>query len=189
MTIKDMKRVVDLLVAEWDLGRTVTHTKGRLCGWISLMGYLQNGRVFVHREWSQIVGISIHTTKEKHRVYMVIHKILTHLPKIANNKDYKIRYQNVPEFVPIMQNYDCELELLIVDKKCRGNGIGKEVLNKALQSAKECGNKNICLYTDAKCNYKFYDTQGFNRVGETILKIADNDPDNNIKCFIYGKEL
>lgn len=61
-----------------------------------------------------------------------------------------------------------ELQRIYVDKRFAGKGIGKALFNKAIARAKELGRKTIWLgvWEHNATALKFYEYQGFYRVGE-----------------------
>ncbi len=64
------------------------------------------------------------------------------------------------------QKFDGELVFFALDKKARGLGIGKHLLNLAKDYMLSNNMNNFYLYTDVSCNYEFYENQGFSRIGE-----------------------
>ena len=41
MNLVEMKQSVDMLYDEWDLGKTPSHSKGKICAWIYLFEILE----------------------------------------------------------------------------------------------------------------------------------------------------
>ena len=41
MTLKEMRNIVNLLDNEWDLGKTPSKAKGKICAWIYLFEILE----------------------------------------------------------------------------------------------------------------------------------------------------
>ncbi len=83
------------------------------------------------------------------------------------------------------KDFDGVLTLFVVDKEYQGNGIGKKLLYYLLEYEKQSKTKNIYLYTDSKCNYKFYDKLGFNKIGEDIFNIKTKNNQFNLTIYLY----
>ncbi|KAI8142191.1 acyl-CoA N-acyltransferase [Fennellomyces sp. T-0311] len=68
-----------------------------------------------------------------------------------------------------------ELQRIYVDKRCAGKGIGKKLLNECIAKAKELGKKTIWLgvWEFNPSAIKFYESQGFRKVGSHTFKIGD----------------
>ncbi len=105
-----------------------------------------------------------------------------------------IKYLKDYDYTPTqLENYfDGEISLLIIDKSYRGKGIGKKMINKIFECAKEDNMKNIEILTDESCNFKFYEYCGCKKVYEKI--IPNNEPDkcgnvSNEIGYIYEKVL
>ncbi|MFP4662163.1 MAG: GNAT family N-acetyltransferase [Halanaerobiales bacterium] len=89
----------------------------------------------------------------------------------------------------ICRDFDSEIVLFAVDKKYRGQGIGRSLLNNFLVKSKKHGARHIYLYTDIESNWKFYEYNGFKRFRE----FHDNElsllRQEKIRSYIYVKEL
>lgn len=57
------------------------------------------------------------------------------------------------------------IQLFIVSKKYRGLDIGESLVNHLFNYMRKIDVKSLYLYTDTRCNYKFYDIQNFDRIG------------------------
>jgi GNAT superfamily N-acetyltransferase len=87
----------------------------------------------------------------------------------------------------INRKFDGQIELLAVDEKSRGKRIGKTLVNNFFEHCKENNVKNIYLYTDTKCNYKFYDIIGMTQLGEKTGNFkSDLFGDEDFKVFMYS---
>ncbi len=107
-----------------------------------------------------------------------------------NNKSvllafYDEKYAGRIILIKAWNNY-VHIEDITVDKKYRGCGIGKELMDKAREWAKECGVKGISLETQNNnvraC--KFYEKYGFilGGVNNKLYTALDND---EIALFWY----
>ena len=105
-------------------------------------------------------------------------------------KEYEDNYYYVPNN---MKNYfDGEVSMLILDKNCRGKGIGKKLLQKVFELAKKDNMKNLQILTDESCSYEIYEKLGCKKVYETLVENKEYGKLGNIlteKAFIYEKKL
>ena len=99
-------------------------------------------------------------------------KYPTTLP-IENIKDEN----EIGEFIKIKEAYsellngkenlfDSCINLFIVSEEARGLGIGKTLLNYSLKYMQSMKSSSLYLFTDDRCNYGFYKSQGFNCLDE-----------------------
>lgn len=79
-----------------------------------------------------------------------------------------------------MPSSDASIEMFIVDSKHRGKGIGRELVNRFLSTAKEAGSSLVTVYTDNRMsNWQFYERCGFRKV-ETFY--------DNITSHYFGED-
>lgn len=200
MRIKDMKQAVELFVNEWDLGEKESGASRKLCAWIYLMEVLEETEQFVYyRENGKMLGFAGYSknNSKKHllrkRFYTFIKNQLYKSKEIKDLnalKEYSDNYYYVPDN---LKNYfDGEILILILDKKCRGNGIGKKLLFKIFELAKKDNMKNLQILTDESCSYQIYEKLGCEKVYETIIENKEYGKLGNVlteKAFIYEKKL
>ena len=74
--------------------------------------------------------------------------------------------------------------MFIVSKESRGLGIGKKLLSYLFEYMKSREVNSMYLYTDTRCNYKFYDSQNFKCLSEKEL-IFDSI-NEKLDVFLYG---
>lgn len=79
------------------------------------------------------------------------------------------------------------IQLFIVSKESRGLGIGKTLINHLFNYMKSMDVQSLYLYTDTRCNYKFYDSQNFKRLNEK--EIYFNSLKEKLNIFLYGYEF
>jgi ribosomal protein S18 acetylase RimI-like enzyme len=61
---------------------------------------------------------------------------------------------------------DAEIMLFLVDSKYRGKGIGRVLMDKFVDDAKQEGSTRISVYADDQAsNWRFYENYGFERAG------------------------
>lgn len=199
MKYKDMKEIVKLFQEEWDLGELESGAPKELCARIYLFDILEDSDYYVtYNEKGKLLGFCgfCNYNSNKHIIrkmfYSLIKKHLLRSKKIKDKKalkDYYEKYSYTPS--NMIKDYDGEITMLILNKKNRGNGIGKSMLFKIFDIAKKDNMKNIIVLTDEDCSYYIYEVTGFKRIFDTIIKTKayDNNSDIEEKAFIYKKEL
>lgn len=200
MKLKDMKEAVKLLESEWDLGKKESGTPGDLCAWIYLMEILEETEKFVYyKENGKLLGFAGYS-KEGSRKYLFRKKFYTfvknQLYKSKKIKDLKVlkEYENNYNYVPdnLKDYFDGEVSILILNKNCRGKGIGKKLLEEIFVLAKKDNMKNLQILTDESCNWQVYENLGCKRVYETTVENKEFGKLENTtieKAFIYEKIL
>ncbi|AIY83130.1 acetyltransferase domain protein [Clostridium baratii str. Sullivan] len=76
------------------------------------------------------------------------------------------------------------IQLFIVSKESRGLGIGKTLISHLFNYMRSMNVQSIYLYTDTRCNYKFYDSQNFKRLNEK--EVYFNSLKEKLNVFLYG---
>lgn len=200
MKLKEMRTVVDLLDKEWDLGKTPSKARGKICAWIYLFEILEESEtVIIEKYNNKVIGICGYAKwgSKKHLIkkkfYTLLKKILIHSSFIKDKKAV-IKYSEDYDYTPKeMRNYfDGEISILIVDENFRGKGIGKKLLTKVFELASEDNMKNIQILTDEACNYKFYEKLNCKKIYEKIIPNGEPGKCGNIsseKGFIYEKKF
>ena len=84
------------------------------------------------------------------------------------------------------KHLDGEILFLAANPDIQGKGIGSALLKELEKREK---GKNLYLYTDDGCNYKFYEKRGFTREGEKDVEYNDVENPFVLKCFLYSKAL
>ena len=103
-------------------------------------------------------------------------------------------YYEIAEFIKIKEAYsellngkenlfDSCINLFIVSEESRGLGIGKTLLNYSLKYMHSMKSSSLYLFTDDRCNYGFYKSQGFNCLDEVDVYLKTVD--SNLKTFLY----
>ncbi len=200
MTLKEMRNVFDLLDNEWDLGKTISKSRGKICAWVYLFEILEESEIVImEKENNKVIGICGYAkwnSKKgliKKRFYTLLKKLLIHSPFI-NNKKALIKYNEDYDYTPKeLKNYfDGEISILIVDERFRGKGVGKKLLLKILKIAKNDNMKNLQILTDQSCNFKFYEKLNCTKIYEKIIPEGEPDKLGNVKSdigYIYEKKL
>lgn len=86
---------------------------------------------------------------------------------VAALKAYGGLYDYKPEWLE--GDFDGELSILIVDKGCRGCGIGKQLLRRVCCLARNDGMQLLEIRTDESCNWKIYECVGGCKVYESAI--------------------
>ncbi|MCI8361630.1 MAG: GNAT family N-acetyltransferase [Clostridia bacterium] len=198
MKTSEMKQIVNMLYNEWNLGKKEAKAKGKICAWIYLFEVLEETeKVVLEKENNKVIGMCGYANWNSKK-YIIRKKFFKLLKIICINspliKDKKamIKYSKDYDYTPIeLENhFDGEISLLIVDKKYRGKGIGKKMINRIFEYAKKDKMKNIEILTDESCNFKFYENCGCKKVYEKIIPNGEPDILGNItseKGYIYEK--
>lgn len=196
-----MKRAVELLETEWNLGKKESGSNGKICAWIYLMEILEETEQFVYyrENGGKLIGFAGYSklNSKKHRLkkkfYSFIKRQLNKSKEIKDLnafKEYEINYDYVPDY---MKNYfDGELSILILDKSHRRKGIGKKLLLQVFDLAKKDNMKNLQILTDESCSWQFYEKLGCKKVYETIVENKEYGKLGNItteQAFIYEKKF
>ncbi len=127
-----------------------------------------NGEV-VALLYGRVAGQRIPLKNITHLLYILFHGACL-LLKSRHGRNLIRGFFNLTKvYIKLLQNtkteYDGELVFFVVNSKCRGKGIGKQLLNNYLDYCRRHSVKNIYVYTDVNCNYGFYDFNGFTPKG------------------------
>ncbi len=87
------------------------------------------------------------------------------------------------------QHFDGELVFLAVSSACRGLGIGKTLVTDLINYFERESVHSIYLYTDTKCNYRFYDSQGFSCLAEKKINLTLNNKVEDLHIFLYCRNI
>lgn len=200
MKIKHMKQAVNLLDNEWDLGEKEAKASGNICAWIYLMEILEESeKIVTYKEKDKLIGFcgySKNSSKKyiiRKKFYSVIKKILYKSKKIQDVKALK-KYNDNYEYLPqeLLNYFDGEISILIVDKNYRGKNIGKKLLLETFELAKKDNMNMIYILSDESCNYKFYESCGCKKIYDTIIENLEHGKLGKIeteKAYIYEKKL
>lgn len=195
MLIFKLKRMTELLYNEWDMGKKASGAKGKTCAYIYLFEILsETEKLVLKKENNKIVGFAGYSnwnSKKRiipKKIYGLMAKILINGPLVKNKQaiyDYNKAYDVIPS--DLSNYFDGELSILIVDKKYRGKGYGKALLNKIFSLAKIDNMRNMQILTDESCNFKFYNAMDCKRIRKLSVskKVSEKGEDK----YIYEKVL
>jgi len=95
--------------------------------------------------------------------------------------------------IKVMRNHpkktDGEINLFFVDSKYRGKGIGRMLMDRFIDNAKNKNAKVITAYTVQIGNWKFYETYGFKRYSTFDDDLTSYIKNENVKGFVYAIDL
>lgn len=200
VNLVEMKQSVDMLYNEWDLGKISSRSKGKICTWIYLFEILEETeKMIIEKENGKVIGICGYAkwNSKKHiirkKFYSILKNVLIWSPLVKNKKaiyEYNKNYNYMPK--ELTNHFDGEISILILSKNYRGKGIGKKMILKIFEYAKNDNIKNIQILTDESCNFKFYETVGFKKVYETVINNIEINKCGNISNeigYIYEKSF
>lgn len=195
-----MKQAVDMLYDEWDLGKTSSRSKGKVCAWIYLFTILEETeKMVIEKEDGKVIGICGYAkwNSKKHIVrkkfFHILKLILIWSPLVKDKKaiyEYSNNYDYTPE--ELANYFEGEISILILNSKYRGKGIGKKMLSLVFEYAKNDNMKNIQILTDESCNFKFYEACGCKKVYEKVINNGEPNKCENVISeigYIYEKRL
>lgn len=200
MNLVEMKQSVDMLYNEWDLGKTPSHSKGKICAWIYLFEILEeNERMVIEKDNNKVIGICGYAkwNSKKHllrkKFFHVLKEILIYSPFVKDKKAMK-KYSSDYDYTPKgLENYfDGEISILILDKRYRGKGLGRKMLLEIFEYARNDNMKNIQILSDESCNFKFYEACGCKKVYEKVINNGEPNKCGNVTIemgYIYEKIL
>lgn len=141
----------------------------------------------------KIIGIILGNAKNRPKDFKwVINNILMLYYIILLSIKSKIYHTDIKQYKGITKiykklmkdankNFDGILTLFVVSPRYQGYGIGNKLLNYFFEYEKRNNVKNIYVYTDSKCNYRFYDRRGFKRLGKDVF----NHKKFDLSIFLY----
>ena len=89
-----------------------------------------------------------------------------------------------------MPKSDASIEMLIVDSKHRGKGVGKALLERFLMAAEESGASLVTVYSDNwVSNWRFYERRGFTKVETFHDNITSHYSGSNAQGIIFALNL
>lgn len=195
-----MKQAVDMLYDEWDLGKTSSRSKGKVCAWIYLFTILEETeKMVIEKEDGKVIGICGYAkwNSKRHIVrkkfFHILKLILIWSPLVKDKKaiyEYSNNYDYTPE--ELANYFEGEISILILNSKYRGKGIGKKMLSLVFEYAKNDNMKNIQILTDESCNFKFYEACGCKKVYEKVINNGEPNKCENVISeigYIYEKRL
>ena len=101
---------------------------------------------------------------------------------------YTYNYTKLQQVYPT-NKYDAEIVLLIIDSKLQGKGLGRKLIDFAIEKERKEKSQNVFLLTDTSCNYKFYDALKFKQVAKLKGGYLYEGQESPKYFFVYEKNL
>ncbi len=143
--------------------------------------------------YGRVDGRSIPLKNLTHLPYILFHGACLLLKSRHERNLVRGFFNLIKVYTKLLQNtkseYDGELVFFVVSSKCRGKGIGKQLLNNYLDYCRQNSVKNIYVYTDENCNYGFYDFNGFTPKGRLPVSFDLHSGEFTFDVFIYDREI
>lgn len=139
-----------------------------------------------------ILGDASSDSKKIRKFHNVLSSIFS-IPKLfftsyENRKSVKAFLDMNQTYKELMKgkknDFEACIHLFIVSEKQRGLGVGKNLLKHLFDYMKSKDVESLYLYTDGRCNYGFYDSQGFNCISEK--KIMFDISKSELDVFLYS---
>lgn len=86
-------------------------------------------------------------------------------------------------------DFQGSVTLLAVSKKCRGQGIGKNLLASLHRYFLANSVSSIYVFTDTWCNYCFYDSQGYSLKDSRSIRLRLSKGEVPLTIFLYARDL
>ena len=200
MNLVEMKQSVDILYEEWDLGKTPSRSKGKVCAWIYLFEILEETeKIVIEKENGKVIGICGYAkwNSKKHiirkKLFHILKTILILSPLVKDKKAI-YKYNNDYDYTPeeLVNYFDGEISILILNSDYRGKGIGKKMLSQVFEYANNDNMKNIQILTDESCNFKFYEACGCEKIYEKLINNGEPNKCGNTSSeigYIYEKRF
>ena len=128
MNLVEMKQSVDMLYDEWDLGKTPSHSKGKVCAWIYLFEILEETeKMVIEKEDGKVIGICGYSkwNSKKHiirkKFFNILKTTLIWSPLVKDKKAI-YKYNNDYDYTPkeLTDHFDGEISILILNPNYRG---------------------------------------------------------------------
>jgi ribosomal protein S18 acetylase RimI-like enzyme len=85
-----------------------------------------------------------------------------------------------------MPRSDAEVNLIIVDSKHQGKGLGKKLMDRFMKAARDSGCRLVTLYTDDQAsNWRFYEAIGFRKVATFHDGLTSYFVERDAKGIVY----
>ncbi len=85
---------------------------------------------------------------------------------------------------------DAEINLIIVDNKHRGRGLGRMLVERFVKAARDIGSRMVTLYTDDQLsNWRFYEILGFRRVTTFRDGLTSYFAEKEAHAIVYALDL
>ena len=178
---KDFKYLAEILDEQWDLGKELSWTpNSNICAKIYAhycIASVTKSLVLADENDKCIGYVAITKLSDKsklsiHRIYHNLCRKYLINHKIKNQEGLRKYYATYTYSTD--ENFDCELELFIVDRQYRGKGFGKLLFNRIVEVAKGLNLKSLKIDTDESCSYGIYGKLGAEMLYKTFVNSAEH---------------
>lgn len=199
---KDIGAMVDLIHEAWFKGTYSNEAFEKAASTISLNKALYHTTIGrVAEVDGEILGLILCAVKDQEPIYRQFqaHPLdpLIELSSHGNNEEFdrlietfKAECTVYDQFLEeIDQSFDASIEYIAVSSKAQGKGIGKSLIFESLQEFKQEACRNLYLFTDTDCNYKFYDYLDFDRIAQSTIDLPTQEGSRQREEFMYAYSL
>ena len=97
-------------------------------------------------------------------------------------KQYAVYEELIDE---VAEEYDGALDFLVLSNAAQGRGIGKQLWLVLKAYLEEKNVSKVYVYSDNKCNFGFYESQGFTRRGKKDMCIVFDGEEERTEQYLY----
>lgn len=193
----DYEDVIALINSTWEIDQYLQsdRTLKRALS-ILLSGCLSTSTYgMVATTQGSVVGFILGRAKnDKKRPLKTTHGLRILKDLIAISFAHKADRKNIKEYLRIPKvyqelikgrKYAGEVVFFAVSSEYRGMGIGKRLMNDLKDYFSKMSAESISVFTDSKCNYGFYDSQGFRRIGTKDVVLNMTPEMGPMRIFLY----
>lgn len=192
---KDYKKAIQYAIEGMQFNKFLDnkfllHLYGRYFWYLELTKSTQIVAAYIEDE---LAGVLLADIKQEEKKYKSFFKSLyIKMFEFMQNILYKevaLKYNGVNKIMfeeyKKKNNPNGEIKFFAVNPNITCKGIGSKILEEFERREK---GKQIFLFTDEACSYKFYENRGFERVGEKEVSLNLKSK-VNLKCFLYSKNI
>jgi len=202
--IKDLHRCGELIEDAWLVEIRSFFGKDKLKGretYVKL-SLLESNWMELACDSQKIVGLLFGSINKPHSIVEFIKILFSSLAFIAQAvlggskkslRLHKFLYNLLLEEIKIKINRpasNTEIELFIVDSRYRGRGIGRLLLDRFINAARNANIRIITVFTEDKaCNWQFYEKYGFKKAATFYSNFTSYLIEESATGIIYTLEL
>lgn len=202
--IKDLHRCGKLVKDAWPIEIESIFGKCELKGretYVKL-SLLESNWMELACDSQKIVGLLFGSINRRHSIVEFIKILFSSLAVIAYSilggsektlRLHKFLYSLLLDELKIRINRpasNTEIQLFIVDSRYRGRGIGRLLLDRFINAARNANIKVITVFTEDKtCNWQFYEKYGFKKAATFYSNLASYLIEESSTGIIYALKL
>lgn len=192
---KDYKKAIQYAIKGMQFNKFLDnkfllHLYGRYFWYLELTKSTQIVAAYIEDELAGVLLADIKQEEKKYKSFLksLYIKMFEFMQNILY-KEVALKYNGVNKIMfeeyKKKNNPSGEIKFFAVNPNITCKGIGSKILEEFERREK---GKQIFLFTDEACSYKFYENRGFERVGEKEVSL-DLKRKVNLKCFLYSKNI